>query len=414
MEDELKNELTEEQKKSNETLRKILKQVCFDLTCKLPVIYLHLIFPTLASFPFKELDLPSANLEWFVSLVRSLSPHDGFTEKFIKSLVLKKENSQYTESLQDFLNYRIITRLFIHNDFHHMLNNLIQLLLVSDVVTLEFGGLFYYFIFLGGGILSSVPLFRNILREMKKSELANRPTDSVRDILVPRTSAEEKTNTSSTDPINKILLPSKKPNNGWRSMVDTFLGKPQVKGGYDALLVDRSYVVQSCGSSAAVFSVWGACFIVNIKQTACLVQSLYRRIVLPEVDEVEEAQKSCSTICQENSKMDRNQVPEESSENAVSLPSSNNNRNRRNTPLIVLDIFRLFFHTGYIVNAVTYLTCEYHCFSDQQVFFHPMLTPPVSINHEAHLQGFLFGSVMAVVRYWQLRSRKLSEAEINQ
>jgi membrane associated rhomboid family serine protease len=412
MEDELKSTFTEEQKKSNETFRKKLKQVLFDLAYKLPVIYLHLIFPTLASFPFKELDLPPPNVEWFVSLVRSLSPHDLFTEKFIKSLVLKKENSQYTDSLQDFLNYRIITRLLIHNDFQHMLNNLIHLLLVSDVVAWEFGGLFYYFVFVGGGILSSVPLFRNIIREMKKSELENRPSDSIRDILVPRTGSGERTGSSSNDPINKILLPPKKPNHGWRNMVETLLGKPQAKGGYESLSVDRSYVIQSCGSSAAVFSVWGACFIVNIKETVRLLHSLYRRIVFSDVEEVEEMKKSCSTnYYQENSKADRNKVPAESSETAMTLTSNNNNRSKRKAPFILLDILRLFFHTGYIINAVTYLNWEYRCFSDQQVFSHPMLTPPVSINHEAHLQGFLFGSVMAVVRYWQLRSRKLSETE---
>ena len=235
----------------SDKFRSDLISICYYLQAISPLIVGHLIFPPLSQFnPLtRKNDNPPELFRNVFSLVRDLSPRLFTNEEFILSLLFEKKNNQFIDDPDHYLNHRIITHMFLHNNYSHLIGNLLTMVFAGQPVYEELGGLQYYLIFLGGGVASSLPIYKSI--QLKWNEITT-PTPS--------------SNVALSNPLGLL-------NQGMKHLVKKVTS-----------LVNIGVV--TCGSSGGVSALLGANFVLTIRRAVyCLADLTHLLSRNPSTDE---------------------------------------------------------------------------------------------------------------------------------
>jgi len=180
-----------------------------------PLAVAHLALPPISFFgaqPLVDADTPPQELLPLFQAIYNIIPQTFFDPAFINSLLLDKK-SQYEFCSQ------LITHIFIHRDYHHLLSNLQGTIILGYPVFVEKGGFFFHAVYLFGGLFATLPL----------------------DNYLPASAPKQQTNRSS-----------------WSNLITDPLTK-YANRLIQALGLDRK--VLCCGSSGAVCSLLGVNFI---------------------------------------------------------------------------------------------------------------------------------------------------------
>jgi membrane associated rhomboid family serine protease len=125
-----------------------------------PLVISQLIIPPLSYFLGERADIPFID-----EIYRHLTPPNLLNFKYLHSLMFDPQDLKGNKI------YTLLSYMFIHADYNHLLCNLQTLVTVSYPVYQEFGPLGLYSIFLGSGIVAVSPSF---LRE-KQQNGGNKP-----------------------------------------------------------------------------------------------------------------------------------------------------------------------------------------------------------------------------------------------
>jgi membrane associated rhomboid family serine protease len=120
-----------------------------------PLVIAQLAIPPLSYFIGERADIPFLD-----ELYRHLTPSKLFNFKYLRSLMFDAQDLKGDKI------YTILSYMFVHADYDHLLNNLWALVSVSYPVYQEFGSFAMYAIFLGSGIVAVTP---SSLREKQNS-----------------------------------------------------------------------------------------------------------------------------------------------------------------------------------------------------------------------------------------------------
>jgi membrane associated rhomboid family serine protease len=121
------------------------------------IILSHVLLPPLSYFSGERLE---DGFQDIFEAIYSLTPEEWSRARFLNSLCL---------DTNDKFGLPYLTHMFVHGSYSHMLTNLNGALTLGLPVFREFGLEGLYIVFLGGGILASIPTFLN---EDQKVELA--------------------------------------------------------------------------------------------------------------------------------------------------------------------------------------------------------------------------------------------------
>ena len=113
----------------------------------LPIAAGHLAVPPLSVFEGREYPLVE-----FLGLLYDLWPRGVLTHKNVLSWMVKDSDPSSTV-----VSSRLITHIFVHADYSHLLNNLQSALQCGGAVYSELGCADMYFVFFGGGAAAALP-----------------------------------------------------------------------------------------------------------------------------------------------------------------------------------------------------------------------------------------------------------------
>eukprot|EP00981_Chlorochromonas_danica_P006598 scaffold1438_cov173-Ochromonas_danica.AAC.3 len=192
----------------------------------LPLVAGHLCVPPLSCFQFVAEAPPVDLMEFFHFLYRQLPPQllDG---RFVQSLMLDKDDKS--------INITLLTHLFVHSSYSHLLGNLSQLVLLGWPVFKQFGGVGVYFMVLVGGICGSANVYEQYFKSVATTSRA-----------LP----------SGPPAINQLLGSAV-------NVVQSVLESVQIK---PKLL--------ACGSSGGIFALYGCNMVLVVKQLGQDIWSL--------------------------------------------------------------------------------------------------------------------------------------------
>jgi membrane associated rhomboid family serine protease len=128
----------------------------------LPLACAHLVIPPLSYFNGERLS--NELLEEFLNLIYSAVPRTFLTEKFITSLLNDASNTNEIRGT-------MVTHIFVHTSYSHLFGNLSAALQFAYPVYEEFGTVGLYFLFISGGVASSIPTFLRTDQKRAFSEL---------------------------------------------------------------------------------------------------------------------------------------------------------------------------------------------------------------------------------------------------
>jgi membrane associated rhomboid family serine protease len=318
-----------------------------------PIAFLHLIFPPLSNFGlFPELDPPPPDVAFFINVIRRLAPAICSNEDFILSLLFQKKNNEYFDDPNTFLKYQVVTHMFIHKDYNHLLNNLFSMILVGQPVHAEFNSsLFYYLVFLGGGVSASLPIYKTLSLTAKSFNLGT---------FIGQGGSGDRNNSTNH------------PNTG-NPIIDFFQPKLKELTKKVTSLLNVDLITVSCGSSGGVTALLGSSFIITLKDT---IQTVYKL--------------------------------------SYSLPNNNKTNNTQELKAVLLrDIGKCAYNAYFLSQTMNFLYLEYLGITQQrdQMAKNSSMNPftwffkgtSVIVDHEAHLQGFLFGAAITLARYYCLK-----------
>lgn len=194
----------------------------------LPLVAGHLCIPPLSCFQFVAEAPPVDLIEFFHFLYRQL-PQQLLDGRFVQSLMLDKDDKS--------INITLLTHLFVHSSYSHLLGNLSQLVLLGWPVFKHFGSVGVYFMVLVGGICGSA----NVNEQYFKSVTASRALPSSQ----PAGAA-----------INQLLGSAV---NAVQSVLESVQIKPKLL---------------ACGSSGGIFALYGCNMVLVVKQLGQDIWSL--------------------------------------------------------------------------------------------------------------------------------------------
>lgn len=190
-----------------------------------PFAAAHVVIPPISFFGTQQYDAPPKELYPLFKAIYSVIPQNFFDPKFIYSLLLDKKE-QYELSSQ------LLTHIFVHRDYNHLIANLQGTLMLGYPVFVEKGTLFFHLVYLLGGLFGTVPL----------------------DEYLPKSVPKQQTNNSwsyITDPLTK-----------YANRIVQALG------------LERK--VLCCGSSGAVCALFGVNFVLATQNTVFNLVELFR------------------------------------------------------------------------------------------------------------------------------------------
>jgi membrane associated rhomboid family serine protease len=294
----------------------------------LPLTVAHLAIPPLSTFQLfqtKGMDVPPESITSLIAFLRTISPSFLLTERFISSLLLERiDVNCLVHKSADLWSYRLITHMFVHKDYQHMINNVISLIVSGSPIFLEFGYTYFYFIFIAGGITASLPVYRAVENAQQAYK-------------------QEKLTFGSLNNSSSVIEVF---NQGIRKVASKIAA---VVG------IDRKFIC--CGSSGGVCAIMGASFVVQCKRSVTMFTRLYK-------------------IVSEGNSSNNPQMGKELIDIGMSLLSFSS------TLKFLLEEYSLFRKQDW---------------SDVWSFFSSSNVDLV--NHEAHLQGFLFGAMVTLASY---------------
>ena len=116
----------------------------------MPIAAAHLAIPPISFFRGERLG--DVQLQTLFDFIYSMIPEDLLSAYFVQSLMYDSANWPNIDST-------IITHMFVHGNYEHLLGNLSAALQGSFPIYQEFGALGLYFLFISGGTIASFPSF---------------------------------------------------------------------------------------------------------------------------------------------------------------------------------------------------------------------------------------------------------------
>ena len=133
----------------------------------LPIVAAHVAIPPMSFFRGERLS--NALLQDIFSYIYSLTPQQLLSADYVRSLLYNSADWPNIKST-------IVTHMFVHNDYQHLLGNLNAAFQASFPIYAEFGAVGLYFLFISGGAIASFPSF---LHEDQKRAFSNLFYDKV-------------------------------------------------------------------------------------------------------------------------------------------------------------------------------------------------------------------------------------------
>lgn len=128
----------------------------------LPIAAVHLALPPISYFRGERLS--NSEIQELLELVfYSSIPEELFSENYISHLTY--------DSAGKIINSSLLSHLFVHIDYKHMIGNLSAALQFAHPIYREFGGIGLYILFFSGGVLASIPTFLHKDQRMAFSNL---------------------------------------------------------------------------------------------------------------------------------------------------------------------------------------------------------------------------------------------------
>ena len=115
-----------------------------------PIAAAHLAIPPISFFRGERLG--DVQLQTFFDFIYSMFPGNLLSAHFVQSLM-------YNSAKWPNIDSTIITHMFVHGNYEHLLGNLSAALHGSYPIYQEFGALGLYFLFISGGTIASFPSF---------------------------------------------------------------------------------------------------------------------------------------------------------------------------------------------------------------------------------------------------------------
>ncbi|RYH12664.1 rhomboid family intramembrane serine protease [archaeon] len=188
----------------------------------IPLALAHLCIPPVSSLALIP-ELPPEPLQPLFKFLYDIAPPVMQDSNFVYSLMLLQKGSKKLQNVD----HRLFTHLFVHATYGHMLGNLAQCVLNGYPVFRHFGPTGFYLLFLSGGIFGSINaqlLFSNWLSTFK----------------------------SDKNPAPASLFGIKLPT--IRGIVNTLTS---------AIGIEPTFLC--CGSSGAVFTLYGSSMVLSVR-----------------------------------------------------------------------------------------------------------------------------------------------------
>lgn len=328
----------------------------------LPLTLGHLLIPPISTYTkfqkypgSNNIDLPPENVRFIFQLIAFIRPPFIYNEDFLMTLLLKKTKNQTLMTIfpkfpdHDLFTYRIISHLFVHYSYSHLLNNLSSFLSVGYTPYKEFGLSFYYLLFFGGGVTASLPLYRSLqvyLEERNQQRFSN---------TLIKVGNNNNNNSSSS-----LFVPM--------GAIEIFQSLKKTVS--SLLTIDLE--AYACGSSGAISAYLGSSFVITLHNTFSTLSLILR---LFQVENPSSHERSLLN----NASMD-----------------------------MLIHIWNLFYSGKFLYSEYMKFTKQQDALSSWWTSFLPSLT---LIDHEAHLQGFLFGVIATGIAYWNRQRKTIGTAQ---
>jgi membrane associated rhomboid family serine protease len=120
-----------------------------------PLVLAHVVVPPISRVRgFRQNELTDESLKKLFQIVyKYITPSELWNYKNIKSLMLDPDKLGGERIIT------LLTYMFIHGDYHHLLGNLFSLFFCGSRVHREFGAIGLYNIFLTSGLVCQIPSF---------------------------------------------------------------------------------------------------------------------------------------------------------------------------------------------------------------------------------------------------------------
>ena len=305
-----------------------------------PIFLSHILLPPISYFDGYESNLL---LEDLYSLFPSI------TKDFVLSLMLNPSVHTFPKS------YQFFSYMCVHGSYAHMLGNLYTAFVLGRPIFYQFSSLGLFFLYLSGGIISSLP---------SKFSLDNKRylDEAIHDTFVIR---------------NQAYIPNFA-KNLWNKHVP----------GIGARIVNLAMPKYLCGSSGAVCALLGASIVLSLRD---LFNSPYMRQLYPS---------SSPSPSPASSSVSDARMTDSSSDAHVFDPSGRRLHLSKPPPFLLDPHF--LHHVYTLCTSLAYIFSEYSLMYPSKdgfsAHFHSRLAEILELSrvgHVAHFQGTLYGAAFA-------------------
>jgi len=147
----------------------------------LPLTLAQLAVPPISTFELMRREVPPDSVAWLIEPIRAVTPKEMLKKEFVHSLLLPNiDYDSFLENPERVLNYRLVTSLFVHYDYNHLLGNLMMLLSYGVPLYHEKGILFFYNVYFTSGLVCAFPFYSIFTQSIERYRQPVSPQTPVR------------------------------------------------------------------------------------------------------------------------------------------------------------------------------------------------------------------------------------------